>query len=135
GNRYHYDDCRGRDERRQRLMDCEQQAGRIGVENYVEMLLGDFAEAAEPVIPRIDLQYVEAPRRGLDRLVNAVEVVEVRNIAWNGGGAAADRGNRLVQLGLTTPGDKHARAFLGETLGDAESDPGAAAGHQSDFTR
>jgi len=53
----------------------------------------------------------------------------------NGGGAAADRGNGLVQLGLATPGDKHARAYLGETLGDAEADAGTAAGHQSDFAR
>ncbi len=97
------------------------------------MLLGDFAEAAEFVIPRIDRQHVDTSRLVLDRRVNAVEVVEVRDIALNGGGAAADRGNGLVQLGLATPGDKHARAFLGKTFGDAEADAGTAAGHQSDF--
>jgi hypothetical protein len=36
-------------------------------------------------------------------------------------------------LGLTATNDKYARAFLRETLGDAEADPGAAAGDDSDF--
>src|SRR5260370_4616470 len=47
----------------------------MGVENLVEMLLGDFAEAAEFVIPRIDRQHVDTSRLVLDRRVNAVEVV------------------------------------------------------------
>src|SRR4029077_9498761 len=97
------------------------------------MLLGDLAEAAEFVIPRIDRQDVDSSCLVLDRRVNAVEVVEVGDIALNGSGPAADRGNGLLELGLATPGDKYARAFLGKTFGDAEADASTAAGHQSDF--
>src|SRR5882724_1221147 len=48
-------------------------------------------------------------------------------------GIGADRGDRLIQLGLAATGNKYARAFVRETLRDAEADPGAAAGHDSDF--
>jgi hypothetical protein len=48
-------------------------------------------------------------------------------------GITADRGDRLIQLGLTAAGNKYARAFLRETLGDAEADSGTAAGDKSDF--
>jgi hypothetical protein len=39
---------------------------------------------------------------------------------------------RQLPYRARTGGDKHPRAFLGEMLGDAEADAGAAAGHERD---
>ena len=97
------------------------------------MLLGDLAEAAKFVIPGVDRQHVGMSCLVLNRRVNAVEVAEVGGVALNRGGVAADRGDGLVQLGLAPAGNKNACAFLGETFGDPETDPGAAAGHERDF--
>jgi hypothetical protein len=37
-------------------------------------------------------------------------------------GIAADRGDSLIQLGLMAAGNKYPRAFMGETLRNAEAD-------------
>jgi hypothetical protein len=68
------------------------------------------------------------PGRRLDGREDAVEIGEIRGVALDRRGIAADRGDCLIQLGLTAAGDEHPRAFLREPLGDAESDAGAAAG-------
>jgi len=49
-------------------------------------------------------------------------------------GIAADRGDSLIQLGLMAAGNKYPRAFMSETLRNAEADAGAPAGNESDFT-
>ena len=97
------------------------------------MLLGDLSERAEFVNPSIHRQHVNMPRLRLDGRVGVVEVGEIGGVAPHGRGTAADCGNCLIELGLAAAGDKHPRAFLGEMLGDAEADAGAAAGHERDF--
>jgi hypothetical protein len=89
---------------------------------------------AEFVNPGIHRQHVDPPGLRFDRCVDAVEIGEVGGIAPDRCGIAADRGGCLIQLGLTAAGYKYPRAFFSETLGNAEADPGAAAGDESDFT-
>ena len=109
------------------------QAAHVRVERPVEMLLGDLAECGEFVNPGIDRQHVDMPGLRLDGCVDAVEVGKVGHIALDRCGIAADRGDCLIQLGLTAAGNKYSSAFFCEVLGDAEADAGAAAGHERDF--
>ncbi len=101
----------------------------------IEMLLGDLSQDGGLVDPGIRRQHVDLPGLRLDHGVDAVEVGEVGGIALDRRRIAVDRGDRPIQLGLMAAGDKHPRALLGETLGDADTDTGAAAGHQQRFSQ
>ena len=90
------------------------------------MLLSDLSKRAEFVNTGIYRQHVDVPGLCLDVRKDAVEVGEVRGIALDRRGIAADRGDCLIQFGLTAAGNKHPRAFFGETFGDRKADPGAA---------
>jgi len=65
--------------------------------------------------------------------VDPVDVGELGCVALYCGGVAADRGDGLVELRLAAAGDEDPRAFLGEALGGAEADAGAAARDDGDF--
>src|SRR5260221_9771170 len=97
------------------------------------MFLGNLAECPEFVIPSVDRQHVYMSRRVLDGRENTVEVAEAGRVALDRRCVAADRGDGFVEFGLATPGDKHARAFCGKALGDAEAYAGTAARRQRDF--
>src|ERR1700751_2959309 len=99
------------------------------------MLLGDLSQRGEFVDPGIRRQHVDMPGLRLDGCIDAVEVGEVRGIALYRCGIASDRSDCLIQFGLMAAGDKHACAFRGKMLGDAEADAGAAARDDSDFAR
>jgi len=75
----------------------------------------------------------DAPGLCLDGCVDAVEVRELGAIALDRRGIAADRGDSLIQLELTSASYEDSRAFLSKAFGDAEANAGAAARHQCDF--
>src|SRR5215469_2209920 len=97
------------------------------------MLLGDLSQRAKFVNPGIHRQHIKMSGLRRNGCVSAVEVGEVGGIAPDRRCIAADLGDCFIQLRLATAGNKHPRAFLRETLGDAEADPGAAAGNERDF--
>src|SRR5204862_5565118 len=93
----------------------------------------DLSEHAELVNSGIDHQYVDAPGLRLDGRVDAVEIREIGAIALNRCGIAADRGDCLIQLELTSASNKYARVFSSKAFGNAKADAGAAARHERDF--
>ena len=99
-----------------------------------EMLLGDVSQCAEFVNPGTHRQHVNASGLVPDGCEYTVEIAEVRAIRLDRRGIAADRGDSLIQLGLMAAGNKYPRAFMSETLRNAEADAGAPAGNESDFT-
>ena len=60
---------------------------------------------------------------------------EIGGIGLDRSSVTADRGDCLIELGLTAAGNKHPRAFLRETLGNAEANSGAAAGDERELAR
>jgi hypothetical protein len=66
-------------------------------------------------------------------LRSAVEVGEIRSVVLDRCGVAADRSDRLIELGLAAAGNKYACPLFSEMFGDAENDTGAALGHQRYF--
>ena len=68
-----------------------------------------------------------------DRLIQAVEVVQVGDIALDRGHVLPDQRLRLVQLGLSWAGDKDIRAFGDKPLCGRQTDAAAAAGDQCHF--
>src|SRR5690242_18961685 len=66
-------------------------------------------------------------------LVHAVDVAVVGRMGLYADGAVPDLGGCLIESVLAAAGDVDQRALIRELLGNAESDTGAAAGHDRDF--
>src|SRR5580704_3351026 len=62
-----------------------------------------------------------------DLRIDAVEVVELRGVGADAGGAVADRCDRRVQLGLPAAGDEDPGPACGELTRRSQADAGAAA--------
>ncbi len=97
------------------------------------MLFGDLPEGAELVETGIGDQHVDAAGFLLHRGIDPVDVGELRCVALDRGGVAANRGDRLLKLGLPATGDEHLCALLGEALGDAKADARTAARYEGDL--
>ena len=74
-------------------------------------------------------------RSGLPRdlRIDAVEIVELRDVGADAGGAVADRCDRGVELGLPAAGDEDPGAAPGQLTRRSQTDAGAAAGDQRDL--
>src|ERR1700688_742764 len=65
----------------------------------------------------------------LDRVVEAVDVGQLRHVGAHAAHSSADRPDRRVKLILATAGDEHGRALGREALGGGKADAAGPAGH------
>ena len=65
----------------------------------------------------------------LDRVVEAVDVGQLRHVGAHAAHSSADRPDCRVQLFLATAGDEHGRALGREALGGGKADAAGPAGH------
>src|SRR5262249_30689406 len=118
---------------RQRLLYREQEAFHVDVEDRVVELLGDRAQGRIPRDAGVGEDDVKPALLALDLGEQAVHVVEVRNVATDGGDLASDLLDRRRDLGLRPAGDEDVATFVHEPLRRREADAAAAARNESGF--
>src|SRR5258708_6594487 len=117
----------------QRLLHREQHARGVAVEIVVEALDGDIGELHAVDGADIGDHHVELAAIGSDLGVEAVEVLELADVARHAGDVQADRGDRLVQFVLTAGEDIDEGPFGDEPLCRGQSNPAGAAGNHGDL--
>jgi len=80
-----------------------------------------------PGVREDDVEVLGLPR---NLRIDAVELVELRGVGADAGGALADRRDGGVELGLAAASDKDPRAAGRELARRRQADAGAAAGDQ-----
>src|SRR5262249_20722657 len=100
----------------------------------VEARLGDAAERGLVSAPRIGEEHVDAAGLAFHRLVEPVEISEVRNVTLYAHRSRADVLHRPIELGLAATGDEDARTFGREPLRGGEADAAVAPGDHGDLS-
>jgi hypothetical protein len=95
----------------------EQRAARIQAEGRVEMLLSDLAQWDGFARAGARIQDVDLALFSLDRVEQAVEVVEIGRVATHAGHVPADQRDGLVESLLPPARDENVCAFFDEPLG------------------
>ena len=98
-------------------MDGKQRAARIQAEGRVEVLLGNFAQWDGFARASARIQDVDLALYPLDRIEQAVEVIEIGRVAANAGYVPADQLDGLVQRLPSPARDENVGAFFDEPLG------------------
>ena len=138
----HRDDAGGRagkedggavDQQRQRLLHGEQHTLHFPAERTVILLFGDAPERQVRSAAGIGEQDVDPAGVGFHLRVQPIQVGHFRGVGQYACRVPADAGDRLVEFGLTAPGDEHARPFRCKALRAGEADPCRAAGNDGDF--
>ena len=114
-------------------MHREQRALHIDAEHRVEAFLADRAQGFEDADAGVGQENVDAALLGADPLEQAIEVVQLRDVALYGQDAAADLRRRAVQLRLAPAGDDHLRALRREPFGAGQADAAVGAGDDRDL--
>src|SRR3989441_3468835 len=133
GDRRVQDDRPAVPEERQRLLHGEEQTLDVAAERRVEVLLGDRAQRRERAAAVIGEADVEPAFLSPHRLVQTVQVRELRHVALNAGGPLADLLHRGVELVRAAAGDEDVRAFLREPARGREADAAVATRDDGDF--
>jgi hypothetical protein len=95
----------------------EERAARVQPEGRVEVLLGDLAEFARLARPGAGPQHVDGAVFPLDRLEQAVEIVQVGRISLHGSDIPADQLDAFIQRFLPPARDEDVSSLAGEQLG------------------
>ncbi len=89
----------------------------------MKLLLGDLAEPGLLPHPGACPQHVDRARFPPDRVVQAVQVVQVGGVALYGGHVRADQFDGLVQRALPSARDEDACSLVCEQLGAGQGHP------------
>src|SRR6267142_660865 len=119
---------------RQRFLDREIHAFRIDVEKFVVQAFRRRREWRELVNPRVREQHVDFSELLLDRGVELVELLCLRDVRSHGNHVLADLLYRLIQRFLVASGNHHARAFLVKPLRRCQSDAAVSPGYNRYFS-
>src|ERR1700730_17018029 len=98
----------------------------------VEALDGDIGKLHAVDGADVRDHHVELAAIGSDLGVEAVEILELPDVALHAGDVPADRGDRLVKFVLTAGEDVDERPFGDETLCGCQSNSAGAAGNHGD---
>src|SRR5258707_2517264 len=115
--------CSGHDDRstifeqRQRLLDRKQRSARIQAEGRIEVLLGNLAQWYGLALASAREQDVDLALFPLDRIEQAVEVVEIGRVTAHAGHVPANQLDGLIELLLPPTRDENVGAFFNEPLG------------------
>jgi hypothetical protein len=119
---------------RSRLLHGEENAAGVDAEGLIEMLRrhGRHRRGLDEAGARD--HDVEAALLHPYLAVEAIEIVQLCDVALHGRDVAPHRGFGLVELRLTAPEDEHIGAFINKSRRRGEADSAAAAGDDSDFS-
>src|SRR5258708_14375813 len=118
---------------RKGLLYREQRSLNVDIEEFVEMLLSDFAERSKFRNAGIGEDDVKFPLC-FDSLINTIEVVQFGNVSLNASDVAADRLYGRVELFLTAARDEYVSPFLDEEFCCSQPYPGCATSNHCYFS-
>ena len=106
----------------------------VGGKNPVKLLLGDGAQRQHVAAPGVGEQNIESSLFFSNLRVNLIQIGHSGDVRADSYRRGANVCPRSIQFGLTTSGDIDLRSLRRQLLCRCETNTGAAAGHQSDFS-
>jgi hypothetical protein len=100
-----------------RLLNSKERAARVQAEGRIEMLLGNFAQWHGFARAGARVQDIDVTLDPLDRIEQAVEVVEIGRVAAHAGHIPANQPDGLIERLLPPARDENIGAFFNEQLG------------------
>src|ERR1700733_11716159 len=112
-----HDDRRAIAEQRQRLLNRKQRAAHIQIEGRIEVLLRNLTQWQCLALAGTREQDVDLPLLALDRIEQAVQIVQISCVTLDAGYIPANRLHGLIELLLPSTRDENVSAFFNEQLG------------------
>ncbi len=115
-------------------MHREQRALHVDIEELVEMRLGDGAQGGELAQTGVGEDDVDPLALRLDRLVEAIEVSQLGDVALDAGDVVADGLHGVVKLLLAPSRDEDVGALFDKELRRGQADPFGGASDNGHFS-